>query len=944
MASDRWQQIEKLCHSALELEEGQRAAFVREACAGDDELRQEVESLLAEDKGASFLEAPALEAAARIFAEDCGLVADPTKTVIATGTQLGPYRIEAQIGAGGMGTVYRAIDTRLGRVVAIKIAAERYSERFQLEARAISTLNHPNVCTLYDVGPNYLVMEFIEGSTMAAELKKGPLPPETAARYSAQIAGALAEAHSLGIVHRDLKPSNIMLTPHGVKVLDFGLAKMLFEPGTTDTNAIMGTPAYMAPEQLESQEPTAATDLFALGLVLFEMSVGRLPFPGASLGRMLSSGAHTTVPAPSRERSGVPPAMDALVSKLLEKDPAHRPQSAAEVVRELSSIADRLAAPPARSPFRAAFVAIPAVALLLALGLWLTLRSKEPASQPPIPDPGSFIQLTSFTDSASGPALSPDGRMLAFYRSASSFGTPDQIWVKLLPGGEPVQVTHASGGKYGIAFSPDGARIAYSVFPSDPAKGFQTYTISPLGGDSQLFLQNAAGLTWLDNGRLLFSQVQGKGVHMGVVTSKADGSDVREVYLPAHDRGMAHYSYLSPDGKWVLMVEMINRWIPCRVVPFSGGSPGRQVGPVGAPCSSVAWSPDGKWMYLAAQVAGRYHLWRQRFPAGQPEQITFGSNAEEGQEGIAMAPDGRSLITSINTPQYSVWIHDSKGDHAISTEGYADRAPAVFSHDGKRLYYLLRRDSPESPAELWRTDLESGKSEVVVPGVSMSEYDISPDEKDVVFSHQSTGQPSELWISALDRSAPPHRISANGESSPYFGPHGEVLFLLTEGKGFYVGAMQRDGTGRRKAFPDQIVEISGISADRRYIEVGGILPGPPSLASRPELAVPVDGGVPRPICYCWGKIAWSPNGRYLYVQIAPPTNAGDPGKTAAIPVPPGQTLPRLPENAVNNPSEWAKVPGVKIVNHGRIAPGPDPSTYAYVKSAGHANLYRIPIR
>ena len=428
---------------------------------------------------------------------------------------------------------------------------------------------------------------------------------------------------------------------------------------------------------------------------------------------------------------------------------------------------------------------------------------------------------------------------------------------------------------------------------------------------------------------------------MGIVTSKTDGSDLRNVYLPAHDRGMAHYSYLSPDGKWVLLVEMIDHWIPCRVVPFSGGSPGRQVGPAGALCSAAAWSPDGKWMYLAARVAGRSHLWRQRFPDGRPEQITFGSNEEDG---IAMAPDGRSLITSISTPQGAVWIHDAHGDRALSTEGFADLALPVFSRDGKRVYYLLRRDSPESPAELWRADLASGKSEVLVPGVSMSQYDVSPDEKDVVFSHQSTGRPSELWISALDRSAPPHRISANGESYPYFGPHGEVLFLLTEGNAFYVGAMQRDGTGRRKAFPDQIVEIKGISANRRYIEVGGILPGPPTLASRPELAVPLDGGLPRPLCYCYEGIGWSPNGRYLYVQIAPPTSAGDPGKTAAIPVPPGQTLPPLPENAIHNPSEWAKAPGVKIVNQGRIAPGPDPSTYAYVKFTSHANLYRIPLQ
>ncbi len=194
MTPDRWRQIEDLYHAAQSCPPDQRAALLE---ATDPAIRLRVERMLQVESGSQILDQPA-----------DGLLADPTKTVIATGTQLGPYRIEAQIGAGGMGTVYRAIDTRLGRLVAIKIAAERYSERFQLEARAISTLNHPNVCTLYDVGPNYLVMEFIEGSTLAPELKKGPLPPETAARYGAQIAGALAEAHSLGIVHRDLKPSS----------------------------------------------------------------------------------------------------------------------------------------------------------------------------------------------------------------------------------------------------------------------------------------------------------------------------------------------------------------------------------------------------------------------------------------------------------------------------------------------------------------------------------------------------------------------------------------------------------------------------------------------------------------------------------------------------------------------------------------------------------------
>jgi Tol biopolymer transport system component len=265
---------------------------------------------------------------------------------------------------------------------------------------------------------------------------------------------------------------------------------------------------------------------------------------------------------------------------------------------------------------------------------------------------------------------------------------------------------------------------------------------------------------------------------MGIVTSKTDRSNLREIYFPIQDRGMAHYSYLSPDQKWVLLVEMDEEWRPCRVVPFSGGSLGRQVGPPGA-CTSAAWSPDGKWMYLGVQISGRRHLWRQRFPDGQPEQVTFGSTEEDG---IAMAPDGRSLITSISTQQNVVWIHDSRGDRALSTEGYADFTPPVFTADGKRLYYLLRRDSPESPAELWRADPASGKSQVVMPGVSMHDYDISPDEKDVVYSKQPPGQPSQIWIAPLDRSSPPRRIAANGEGIPRFGPNHQIIFRLSDGK------------------------------------------------------------------------------------------------------------------------------------------------------------------
>ena len=925
MTPERWRQIESLYHAARDCVPAERAALLE---GTDPEIRARVERMLAVESGSQILDPPAEE-----------LPPDPTKTVIAAGAQFGPYRIEAQIGAGGMGTVYRAMDTRLGRVVAIKFGAERYNERFQREARAISTLNHPHVCTLYNVGPNYLVMELIEGSTLAAEIKKGPLAPEIATRYAAQIASALAEAHALGILHRDLKPSNIMLTRHGVKVLDFGLAKMLSATGITETDSIMGTPAYMAPEQIEGREPGSAADLFSLGLVLYEMAVGKLPFPGASLGQMLSSGAQTAVPAPSRERVGVPASLDPLVARLLEKNPARRPTSAAEVARELSTLAGRLSAPP-RNRLRTIY-AVPVLAVLLGVAVWFYLRTKVPGTRPSIPNPATYTQLTSFTDSAAQPALSPDGRMLAFYRSSSAFGTTSDIWLKLLPDGEPVQITHDPQPKYDIAFSPDGTRIVYTVFPNisrNVSRLFQTYTVSTLGGDSELFLPNSAGLSWLDDGHLLFSQIK-SGIHMGLVTSKTDRSDLREIYFPAHERGMVHYSYVSPDKKSVLLVEMIDTFrFPCRLVPFSGGSAGREVGPDGT-CTSAAWSPDGKWMYMIVLVAGRNHLWRQRFPDGQPEQITFGSSEESG---IAMAPDGRSLITSIFTRQNAVWIHDSHGDRALSTEGYAEGTVPVFSRDGERLYYLLRRDSLESPAELWRADLGSGKSEVVLPGVSIVDYDISNDEKEVVFSTRPRGRPSEVWIAPLDRGAPPRRIASNGESLPHFGLHNKIVFRWTDGQANYVGAMASDGTGGRKALPGRIINFDNVSPDGRFVAVNAVVP---NMTLPLGVIVPLDGRPAIPICSNLCSPTWSPDGRYLYLQI--PDKSGqnlNATRTAAIPIPAGETLPRLPLEAVRDPAEWSKVPGVKIIERVNIAPSATPSTYAYIKPFVHANLFRIPLR
>jgi serine/threonine protein kinase len=261
MTPERWQEVEDLYHAALERTPADRAALLAEA---DPELRHEVEAMLAQEASGKILDRPAKD-----------LLTDSSWTTLPAGSHLGPFQIEALLGAGGMGRVYRAVDTRLDRKVAIKISREQFTVRFEREARVISALNHPHICTLYDVGLNYLVMELVEGETLAARLEKGKLSINDTLLYGAQIASALVEAHSKGITHRDLKPGNIMIAKNGVKILDFGLAKSAKDVTVTGSQAIIGSPAYMAPEQLEGKACDARTDIYALGLVLREIATGK---------------------------------------------------------------------------------------------------------------------------------------------------------------------------------------------------------------------------------------------------------------------------------------------------------------------------------------------------------------------------------------------------------------------------------------------------------------------------------------------------------------------------------------------------------------------------------------------------------------------------------------------------------------------------------------------
>jgi DNA-binding winged helix-turn-helix (wHTH) protein/Tol biopolymer transport system component len=571
---------------------------------------------------------------------------------------------------------------------------------------------------------------------------------------------------------------------------------------------------------------------------------------------------------------------------------------------------------------------VAAVVLCAAIGVTVYVSSRRSAAV-------TYTQLTDFTDATSDPALSPDGRILAFIRGDSYFVSADPIYVKMLPNGEARMLTNDPRPKYGLAYSPDGSQIAYTVMAESV---FATYAISVLGGNPHLLLNNAAGLTWLDPEHWLFSRFR-SGLHLGIVTSGVTGDHLREVYYPPHERAMAHYSYASPDRRSALVVEMDGQgeFTLCRLISLEGDAQARPVGPKGE-CTSAGWSPDGAWMYFIALVQGQRHLWRQRFPSGQPEQLTFGPTEEHG---LAVERDGHSIITSIGVRVSAIWIHDASGERSMSSEGEIvdGLTPPVFAADDKTLYYLLRHHPAGAEPELWRMSTDSGESAAVFPGVAMSAFDISPDGKRVVYSTAAPDKKSQLWIAPIDKSWPARLISDAGEIWPHFGLREEIVFQRSEGNVNYLERMKQDGSGRAKVFPYPIMEIIGISPGRKWLMATVAYPEGNNLLPM-AMAIPLDGGKPRRLCKTYCYPVWSPAGNFLFVPVEPSSQTS-PGRSLVIPIGPGETLPDLPPEGIPISAQPGIVPGAQSVDRAELVPGKDLSHYAYVKTTSQRNLYRV---
>jgi len=843
-----------------------------------------------------------------------------------------------------MGEVYRAKDTRLDRSVAIKVLHTALSrdppalERFRREARAASALNHPNICTLYDLGEDgdqmYLVLELLEGQSLEDYLARGPIPIGELLAAAIQIGDALDAAHSKGIVHRDLKPANIFRTTAGpVKILDFGIAKYVLDVAApsadcvtrtllTQAGSFAGTVAYASPEQTCGTAIDGRSDLFSLGLVLYQAATGRLPYPNVCLGQLLSGTDGVPVTPPSKLNKAVPAAFDLLILKLLEKDPARRFQTAGEMRDALLRIRTS----------RPLWSRLPAIGLtaglvvLAVLGYWLVAKRSETAS----PASLEYTRLTNFPDSVHSAALSKDGKMLAFLRGPAAFlGGPEEVYLKVMPDGQPIALTHDGKTKVAPVFTPDGSRIVWAT------SEWSSYSVPVTGGEPALFMPNAAALRWIGPNRVLFSSIR-SGFHMGLVTATESRGSPREVYFPKSAQGMVHFSDLSPDGNWVLAVEMVSAvWLPCGLVPFDGSSQGRQVGPPASQCTAATWSSDGRWMYFVAELGAESHLWRQRFPNGAPEQLTSGLNQEWS---VAADPDGRSLIASVGNAQSTVWLQDESGARPVSVEGYAYRP--ITSPDETRIFYLVKRSAKDAvwTGELWAVDLASGRNERVLPDFLVETYDLSRDGKQVVLAALDSSGRSSIWLAAIDRSQPPRKLtpdSAPAESLPFFGASGQIYFMRRSPNGEMLHRMNADGSARQNLGPDLDTYLVNISPDERWAVFWSGLNG--------VQLFPLAGGPLRTLCQCPAgpiyhdspRISWSRDGRLLFV------NGGGSMVGIGTTVVPWKEVEAQWSGTNMSMADLRRLPGARNIQEISIAPGATGARYAFAREAEQSNLFRI---
>jgi eukaryotic-like serine/threonine-protein kinase len=808
---------------------------------------------------------------------------------LAVGARLGPYEVLAPLGAGGMGEVYRARDTRLDRLVALKLLPSRVAcdperrARFEREARTISSLNHPHICSLYDVGEeagsHFLVMELVEGESLAERLQRGPLPREQVVRYGTEMAEALDCAHRQGVVHRDIKPANVMLTRSGAKLLDFGLARSNAEASLvagadeeateakplTAVGTVLGTYQYMSPEQLAGAEAGPRSDIFALGAVLYEMATGRRAFEGKSKTSLVAA-ILSAEPAPiSSLVAKMPPALDHVVRTCLEKEPDDRWQSAHDVASELRWIgeAGSQAGVPAtvtlrrRTRERLAWAVVAALATTAAVvfaALWMGRQHTAPRGPIEIAVPVSVGEASGY-GILLAPALSPDETAVA-YTDRAEDSPARTLWVRRLADARPRAIAETEDASHPF-WSPDGREIAYF------ARG-KLWAVSTAGGRPRALADASYGIggAWAPSGVIVFASRFGEGLkRVG-----ASGGAVETVTALDRSRAETGHAWpvLLPDGQRFLFIshtaaretnriEMASlsggeRRVVLEADGLAGYVPPWLLFVRGGVLLAQRFDPDSGAVSGSARVVLqglRFHeVWSGAGTSAAGDTVAYVAHLplivaafwygadgrshgrafeEDDVRSVRVAPDGRRILLERFDPARGsddLWVLDAaRGTSTRLTSTPEDEDIGPFTRDGQEVVYSSDQGGMYALERRAADGLSDPVSLLGEPGIDWSACDLSRDGRTVLAVRQMTHGAQDIWLIPLDdpTGRRPWLATEFAENEARFSPDGAWIALDSNRSGRWEAYVRRVSSG-------PLVQVSTEGGDRvRFRPDGGAL-------------------------------------------------------------------------------------------------------------------------